>query len=146
MSMRVFFLALSCLAATPVNSEITRPNYFINCSSTQLSLTFEINTLLRTVRNVNYNTDMDVSYWSEDTINSIFSKAKSLAQIVAWAPKTDNVSVNFDRLKGAVSVAGLIAPTEAQVNQCKLERNWGCDSWIVVEVYDAECSIVEKRF
>ena len=89
---------------------------------------------------------MDVSYWSEDTINSIFSKAKSLAQIVAWAPKTDNVSVNFDRLKGAVSVAGLIAPTEAQVNQCKLERNWGCDSWIVVEVYDAECSIVEKRF
>lgn len=143
---RVLFLALSCLVATPVHSETMRLKYFLNCSSAQIDLTFEINTIFRTVRNVNYNTYMEVAYWSTESINTTFSIEKSMSQILSEAQRTDNVSVNFDRLNGVASVAGIIAPTETQINQCKSQRNWGCESWFVTETHEAQCVVVEQKF
>lgn len=143
---RVLFLALSCLAATPAHSETMRLNYFLNCSSAQIDLTFEVNTIFRTVRNVNYNTDMDVLYWSAESINTIFSIEKSMSQILSGAQRTDNVSVNFDRLNGVASVAGIIEPTEGQINQCKSQQNWGCESWFVTEIHEVKCIVVEQKF
>tara|TARA_B100000768_G_C11107369_1_gene301734 strand:- start:243 stop:695 length:453 start_codon:yes stop_codon:yes gene_type:complete len=131
---------------TAANSENARVNYFVNCSSADLNLTFEMNTLFRTVRNVNYNTEMDVAHWSEEAVNTYFSIRKSLSQIVSGTQKTENVGVNFNRLKGSVSVAGINSPTKSQIKECQLERDWGCDDWFVTEIFDAKCSIIEQKF
>ena len=146
MVVRFFILILTCSVATSANSESVRLNYFVNCTSAQLDLTFEINTFFRTVRNVNYNTVMDVAHWSEEEINTTFSIKKSMSQLVSGAQETDNISVNFNRLKGVVSVAGIIEPNKEQIIQCKSERNWGCDDWYVTEIHTAQCSIVEQKF
>jgi len=123
-----------------------RLKYFLNCSSAQIDLTFEINTIFRTVRNVNYNTEMEVAYWSAESINTNFSIEKSMSQILSGAQQTDNVSVNFDRLTGVASVLGIIEPTEEQINLCKSQRSWGCESWFVTEVHEAQCIVVEQKF
>lgn len=146
MRTNVLFLASSCLVATPVHSETMRLNYFLNCSSAQIDLTFEINSIFRTVRNVNYNTEMEVAYWSAESINTTFSIEKSMSQILGGAQQTDNVSVNFDRLTGVASVAGIIEPTEQQIHLCKSQRSWGCGSWFVTEVHEAQCIVVEQKF
>ena len=142
----LLYLTLFCFVAIPANSENSRESYFVNCRSANLDLTFEINTRLRTVRSINYYTEMDVGYWSEEAINTNFSISKSLSQIVSGTQKTDNVGVNFDRLKGSVSVAGINSPTKSQIKECELKRSWGCDSWFVTEIFEAKCSIVEQKF
>ena len=95
---RVLFLALSCLVATPVHSETMRLKYFLNCSSAQIDLTFEINTIFRTVRNVNYNTYMEVAYWSAESINTTFSVEKSMSQICNYSPPILRVCVSGEGL------------------------------------------------
>ena len=142
----LLYLTLFCFVAIPANSENARESYFVNCRSANLDLTFEINTRLRTVRSINYYTEMDVGYWSEEAINTNFPISKSLSQIVSGTQKTDNVGVNFDRLKGSVSVAGINSPTKSQIKECELKRSWGCDSWFVTEIFEAKCSIVEQKF
>ena len=109
------YLTLFCFVAIPANSENARESFFVSCRSANLDLTFEINTRLRTVRSINYYTEMDVGYWSEEAINTNFSISKSLSQIVSGTQKTDNVGVNFDRLKGSVSVAGINSPKKSQI-------------------------------
>ena len=118
----------------------------MNCSSSGFNLIFEINPLFRTVRNVDYNTEMDVAYWGEEAINTTFSIRKSFSQIVRGTHKSENVSVNFDRLKGTASIAGINSPTKSQIKECKLKRSWGCESWFVTEMFSAKCSIIEQKF
>jgi hypothetical protein len=142
----VLYLTLLCFTAVAANSENARVSYFVNCSSADLNLTFEINTLFRTVRNVNYNTEMDVLHWSEEAINTNFSIRKSVSQFVSGTQKTENVGVNFNRLTGYVSVSGINSPTKSQIKECELKRSWGCDSWFVTEIFEAKCSIVEQKF
>ena len=143
---RLLYLTLFCFAAIQANSENARVSYFVNCRSADLDLTFEINTRLRTVRSIDYYTEMDVGHWSEEAINTNFSISKSLSQIVSGTQKTDNVGVSFDRLKGSVSVAGVNSPTKSQIKECELKRSWGCADWFVTEIFEAKCSIVEQKF
>jgi len=140
---RVLVLILFCCSAIPANARV---NYFVNCSSSGFNLIFEINPLFRTVRNVDYNTEMDVAYWGEEAINTTFSIRKSFSQIVRGTHKSENVSVNFDRLKGTASIAGINSPTKSQIKECKLKRSWGCESWFVTEMFSAKCSIIEQKF
>ena len=62
------------------------------------------------------------------------------------AVKMDDVGVNFNRLTGEVSVSGINAPTEKQISQCKAERDWGCNDWLVAVAFKENCSIVVPKF
>lgn len=121
-------------------------SYFLACKSDELKLTFKINTIFKTVENVNYNRKMNILYWGDEAINTSFSPPKSLSQFVRRADETDNVSINFNRLDGLVRVAGLNAPTVQQVSECEAGRGWGCNDWYVAEIYTAKCEKVEQRF
>ena len=71
----ILFLLIFLSPLTPAQAS----NY-VKCTSANLDLTFEINSLFKTVRNVDYNTKMNVGYWSEEAINTEFSINKSLGK------------------------------------------------------------------
>ena len=137
----ILFLLIFLSPLTPAQA-----SDFVKCTSANLDLTFEINSLFKTVRNVDYNTKMSVGYWSEEAINTEFSINKSLSQIVRGAVETENVSINFDRLNGSISVAGINSPTQERIESCKKNSGFGCDAWVVEALYGANCSVVKKKF
>lgn len=141
------FLALSVhLASDAAAEDIAESRYWVRCHSPQVQLTFEFDIKRELVRSVDYNVELDVGYWGDEAINSRFPNEKSISSIVASAPKSQFVFLNFDRLGGVLFLGGTIPPTAAEVAACEEERGWGCDDHFVVGRTQLKCEQIEQEF
>jgi hypothetical protein len=130
-------------AAAEVHAEA---GYWVRCQSPQVQLTFEFDLERELVRNVDYNVELKVAYWSDEAINSEFPYEMSISSIVPNAPESKFVGLNFDRLGGRLLLGGTIPPTAAEVAVCEEERGWGCRDHFVVGSTQLECKRIEQKF
>ena len=146
MRFRLLLPLIFVLFAPAANADLLGMKYFLNCKSSYFDLTFEVNKLLKSVTNLDYNQKLKIAYWNDDKINTTFPYTKSFDSIVKGAGKSQMISVNFDRLRGTMTIFGSIAPTSQQIQKCKSKKSWGCDSWFVTESLSAHCTKTKQRF
>lgn len=85
--------------------------HYVNCKSDGgFSLTFELNNIFKTVKILGFEDALVVSDWSEQNISISSPMPSRLSSFVFGAVRSDNLHMDFDRLRGTLKLWGTNSP------------------------------------